>query len=175
MRYDFQLMLSVSAWKEANFRRFSFLSRCEPKATDPTGQPYLKCVNELLFTMPGALFGAFDRAAGHHACFGTVFPGDGHGCYVPVSNEIRKVEGYFRTDVGFLSSWQPKRNVREESPIGYIWTDPTILVHNTATNGTLKALGTKRKSQIEGRQWKTEMPPTTDKLYQHKKKHHHSD
>ena len=76
-RHDYVYSQSIThwgAWENASLARFNFLSRCERRcapnevpATKDCGQfgdDPPRCVADFLYTMPGAFFGAFDRAVG---------------------------------------------------------------------------------------------------------------
>ena len=99
LRYDFVFSATVATWE--NINNFAFASRCEDNNIK-------KNVNDIILSIPGPLFEAFDRSRGHGACFGPGRHGSGHECAIPVYNQIKcitKTELPLDQVIKLLSPW----------------------------------------------------------------------
>mgnify|MGYP006960668351 CR=1 FL=1 len=103
LRYDFVFSATVATWE--NINNFAFASRCEDNNIK-------KNVNDIILSIPGPLFEAFDRSRGHGACFGPGRHGSGHECAIPPSTTrlnrfkyITKTELPLGQVIKFLSPW----------------------------------------------------------------------
>jgi hypothetical protein len=111
LQYDFRIEKPITEWGEETFlpSQLQSISRCEGGATDPLGEVYHRCVNGLLFMIPGTLYSAFDKSAGRVSCYKfpiVKFSGSGDGCFLPASGGLRDaVEGSFQTEYGHMTSW----------------------------------------------------------------------
>ena len=148
-RHDFIFRKPITLWQTTSlspvnfFSRFNFFSRCErrcpenvsresfcesAKLTSPCcgrgGDDPPNCVSDLLYTMPGGLFDAFDGAVGQEGCFNGTDSGSGHrACGFEVPRWIeRTAPGVSSSDSwGFLTDWRPRQNVRKEwAPLGHL-------------------------------------------------------
>ena len=77
----------------------SFFSRCSGSDGD---LPH--CVMDMLVTMPGSKFAAFDGVASTGCCYASGYRhGAGHGCY---NQTVFAIEA----EIGVLTDWRPKNN-----------------------------------------------------------------
>jgi hypothetical protein len=122
-RHDYIFSQSATqweAWRNASLSRFNFISRCEHNSIHDLDPP--KCVSDLLHTMPGRFFGAFDHSVGKLGCFHG-FGGSGHrSCGFEIPKWIERTTHASSDETwGFLTGWLPKKNVQELSPIGGLY------------------------------------------------------
>lgn len=135
-RHDYVYSQSIThwgAWENASLARFNFLSRCERRcapnevpATKDCGQfgdDPPRCVADFLYTMPGAFFGAFDRAVGKRNCFnGTEWDSGHRACGFLIPWWIDRTTNTSSESWGFLTDWRPAVRLREPSPIGFVYS-----------------------------------------------------
>jgi hypothetical protein len=99
VRHDLRWKLPIDAWHApVDFAKLNFFSRCEPSFGSSMG-----CVEDMVVTVPGRDFAAFDGQVGSGNCFvHEVIDGAGHGCVQQVHDKL----GY---EPGLLTDWRPTR------------------------------------------------------------------
>merc|ERR1712083_470870 len=97
---------------DADFAKFNFFSQCEPTQTR-----FKQCVDDKVYVMPGRAFDRFQEQIGKGNCFTRGSCDDkacGHDCY----SQIKDAMARLGVEVGFLTHWRPKTNLRDRSDLG---------------------------------------------------------
>ena len=90
----------------ADLRKLSFFSRCAGNNGDLS-----HCVMDLLVTMPGSSFAAFDSVATTGCCYAPGFRhGAGHGCYNQTYSALGMGPYGYHQEIGVLTDWRPKNS-----------------------------------------------------------------
>ena len=90
----------------ADLRKLSFFSRCAGNNGDLS-----HCVMDLLVTMPGSLFAAFDGVATTGCCYAPGFRhGAGHGCYNQTYMALGRDQFGYHNEIGVLTDWRPRNS-----------------------------------------------------------------
>ena len=90
----------------ADLRKLSFFSRCAGNNGDLS-----HCVMDLLVTMPGSSFAAFDSVATTGCCYAPGFRhGAGHGCYNQTYSALGQGPYGYHEEIGVLTDWRPKNS-----------------------------------------------------------------
>ena len=90
----------------ADLRKLSFFSRCAGNNGDLS-----HCVMDLLVTMPGSSFAAFDSVATTGCCYAPGFRhGAGHGCYNQTYSALGQGPYGYHQEIGVLTDWRPKNS-----------------------------------------------------------------
>ena len=99
VRHDLRWKLPIDTWHApVDFAKLNFFSRCEPSSGSSMG-----CVEDMVLTMPGRDFAAFDGQVGSGNCFvHEVIDGAGHGC-------VQQVHAKLGYEPGLLTDWRPTR------------------------------------------------------------------
>ena len=84
----------------------SFFSRCSGSDGD---LPH--CVMDMLVTMPGSKFAAFDGVATTGCCYAPGFRhGAGHGCYNQTYMALGRDQFGYHNEIGVLTDWRPRNS-----------------------------------------------------------------
>jgi len=112
-RFDIFFKSFIYEWPTVKFNAFNFFSHCEDSPVSCGGKiscihPEF-CVHDIIHVMPGTYFPEFSDMVGSDVCFTHGSSWGGHGCY------NQTVRAFGVGNVGFVTDWMPKRQVRENN------------------------------------------------------------